>query len=327
MRLDPGNRNFVALLAAGAVLYIALATAVCALLSLLLYRLATEGTSAFGDSSWAILPAALFLVVNAAGALLGIRSLGRQIASSRRLGRRVSRLARRPPAELDEQARSVGLRRRLAVIDCGEPFSFAYGAFRPRVVVSQGLVDTAGPEELRAVLVHERYHVRNLDPLKVVLARALASTFFLLPLLHVLQERYLAGRELAADRRALRACGRHTLASALLKVVRGPDWPELGTAAAIGGPELLEARVAQLESGSDPSEGPLPRRAVMLSALTLAILAASFTGAVLGLGGLADGMGMSDHSADAAGVGAAMSVGCATPAAVAGWLAWRWYRA
>jgi Zn-dependent protease with chaperone function len=311
----------------GVVLYVALATAACALLSLLLYRLAFDGTGAFGDSSWAILPAGLFLAVNAAGAVLGIRSLGQQIASSRRLGRRVARLASPPSPDLAEQARSAGIRGRLEVIDSAGPFSFAYGAFRPRVVVSQGLVDAAVPEELRAVLAHERYHVRNLDPLKVVLARAMADTFFLVPALRVLQERYLAGRELAADRRALRACGRHPLASALLKVVRGPDWPELSTAAAIGGPELLDARVAQLESGSQPSDAPLPRRTVLLSGLTLALLGATFVAAVLGLGGLAAGMGMSHHSADAAGAGAAMAVACASPAIVAGWLGWRWYRA
>lgn len=43
MRLDSGNRSFLALLALGVVLLVALATAACAFLSLLLYGLATEG--------------------------------------------------------------------------------------------------------------------------------------------------------------------------------------------------------------------------------------------------------------------------------------------
>jgi hypothetical protein len=60
---------------------------------------------------------------------------------------------------------------------------------------------------------------------------------------------------LAADRRAVRACGRDPLVGALLKVVRGPAWGELQAAAALGGSELLDLRVAQLESGSEPKLG------------------------------------------------------------------------
>lgn len=53
--------------------------------------------------------------------------------------------------------------------------SFAYGAFTPRVAVSRGLYEAASQQELDAVLAHERYHIRNLDPLKVLLARALPA--------------------------------------------------------------------------------------------------------------------------------------------------------
>jgi hypothetical protein len=40
--------------------------------------------------------------------------------------------------------------------------------------VSRGLKERASPGEPHAVLEHERYHVYNLDPLKVLLARGLA---------------------------------------------------------------------------------------------------------------------------------------------------------
>jgi Peptidase family M48 len=42
---------------------------------------------------------------------------------------------------------------------------------RPRVVVSQGLLERLSDAELRAVLEHEGYHVANLDPLKLVVLR------------------------------------------------------------------------------------------------------------------------------------------------------------
>ncbi len=81
------------------------------------------------------------------------------------------------------------------------------------------------------MLEHERYHVCNLDPLKAVLVQALSAALFFLPALDALRGRYVAGREFAADRRAVAACGRRPLAGALLKVVRGPDWSELDIAA------------------------------------------------------------------------------------------------
>lgn len=326
MRLDSGNRSFVALLVAGLGLYLAFAAAACALLSLLVYRLASDGNAGFDGQAWVIAPAGVFLVVNAVGGALGVRSLGTQIAASRRLRRRIRRLSWGRSAQLPEKCRVKGLRGRLRIIESPEAFSFTYGAFRPRVVVSTRLLASASDEELQAVLVHERYHVRNFDPLKVVLARALVQSFYLLPALRELEARYLAGRELAADRRALRSCGRRPLAGALLKVVRGPSWPELSTAAAIGGPELLDVRVQQLESGREPKLG-LPQRAILLSAAATVVLFLSFAAALAGLGGVSAALTLSHDEMNSGGYGAAMAFGCALPWLVGGWLAWRWYRA
>lgn len=222
------------------------------------------------------------------GAVLGLRSLLRQVASSVRLARRLGALTLPLPGVVREAAGRAGLAGRVRVIDTEQSFSFVYGAFSPRVVVSRGLMQSVSERELDAVLAHERYHVHNLDPLKVVLARALPSALFYLPALAGLEARYMAGRELAADRGAVEACGRTPLAGALLKVVRGPRWPDLSTAAAIGGPELLDARVAQLESGREPALGRASRRALALTLLAAAVLAGSVAASAAGAGGLED---------------------------------------
>jgi Zn-dependent protease with chaperone function len=117
-----------------------------------------------------------------------------------------------------------------------------FGALTPRAAVSRGLFEGFAANELQAVLEHERYHVRNLDPLKVLVVRALPATFFFLPALGALRTRYVAARELAADRRAVQACGRKPLVAALMKVVRGPAWSELEVA-----PSLAQSR--QSETG------------------------------------------------------------------------------
>jgi Zn-dependent protease with chaperone function len=155
-----------------------------------------------------------------------------------------------------------------------------------------------------------------------MLARGLPATFFYLPVLTDLHVRYLAGRELAADRRAVEAHGKTSLAGALFKVVRGPGWSELGTAAAIGGPELLDIRVAQLEQGAEPKLGAFTLRGVLLSVLGIAVLIGSFV-ATVGLSGgsaaVADETGM---SLDPAGI--LLALGCAVPVALAAWASYRW---
>jgi Zn-dependent protease with chaperone function len=62
--------------------------------------------------------------------------------------------------------------------DAADSFSFVYGVMTPRVAVSRGLLERATGDELRAVLEHERYHVRNIDPLKAAIVRVLSEALF-----------------------------------------------------------------------------------------------------------------------------------------------------
>jgi Zn-dependent protease with chaperone function len=321
VRLDTGNRSFLALVGAGlAGLWLVCGAVACVLVSLIAYRIADDGLGALtsGADLWPALALALFV---GAGAAFGVWSLRRQIVSSLRLARRVDELQLPLPEDLDRAAWRAGLAGRLVLVDSEESFSFTFCAVTPRVAVSRGLVASTSPRELDAVLEHERYHVRNLDPLKVVLARALPATFFYLPALRELRARYIAGRELAADRSALESCGRTPLAGALLKVVRGPRWPELGAAAAIGGPELLDVRVAQLETGFEPRVGGVSVSALLLSLVGIAALTAAFVVTVVGVGGpdaVARETGASLQPTDVA-----LALLCAVPWVIGGFAIYR----
>jgi hypothetical protein len=238
----------------------------------------------------------------------------------------VNSLALALPGELEQAAATAGLFGRVVIVDCPESFSFAYGALTPRVAVSRGLFEGFAANELQAVLEQERYHVRNLDPLKVLIVRALPATFFFLPALRALRIRYVAARELAADRRAVQACGRKPLVAALMKVVRGPAWSELEVAPAIGGSELLDLRVAQLETGDEPRLAGLTRTDAALSVLGGLVFAGVFVASIVGFGG---------PSSVSRVTGAGLSLGdvlssvmCVVPFAVGGlvlyrWIAWR----
>ncbi len=317
MRVDAANRSFAALFGASlmAGMFILCGAIGCVLVGLVVAEVATAGIESLSEGGrWT---AAVFVAVVGAGAVVGLCSFARQLSASRRLARRVSELSVPVDARVKAAADRVGMPCDVALVDCKESFSFAYGALTPRVVISRGLLEQASEDELAAVLEHERYHVRNLDPLKVLFARALPPTFFYLPALRLLEQRYVAGRELAADRLALRRCGLEPLAGALFKVVRGPQWPELGVAAAIGGPELLDVRITQLETGAEPRLAPIsPGRAGATVAGGL-VLTGLFVVSVASFGGLAAVAG------DVGPLDLAGALVCAVPWAAGGWLGYR----
>jgi Zn-dependent protease with chaperone function len=289
MRLDQANRNFLVLVS---VALLFAATVLCGAVGGVIVPLGVERISHGGllglwnDRASLLAPLALFVLI-AVGLGLGGRALVRQTVASRVLSRHVSALTGVTPEALARAALQTGLAGRVVLVDAADSFSFVYGLMTPRVAVSRELLKRATGEELRAVLEHERYHVRNMDPLKAAIARVLSEAMFFLPALDSLRARYVAGRELAADRRAVTLCGRRSLAGALLKVVRGPDWSERAGAAAISSPDLLDIRLLQLETGSEPKPEALDAKSVVLSLGGAALLIAVFLVSVSCLGGAA----------------------------------------
>jgi Zn-dependent protease with chaperone function len=316
---DSANRSFLAFMGVALLLG---AYALCGIVGGVLIPLVQARISHGGLAGLlhddASLPLLLLVVVVVVGLALGSRSLARQILVSRWLAHRVRRLARTLPPRLTRAAMQTRLGGRVVFVDAAESFSFVYGVLSPRVAVSRGLLEDLSGEELRAVLEHERYHVCNLDPLKTMLVKVLSAALFCLPALDSLGARYLAARELAADRRAVAACGRHALVGALLKVVRGPSWDELDVAAPIGGAELLNARIAQLETGREPRLQALNVTHAAISLLGAATFLATFLTSVSRFGGPA-----AVHNATGAGLAVATllaSLSCTVPGVSAGLL-------
>jgi len=281
--------------------------ACCGFGAYVLERVADGGLAVLGRGL--LLPAALMVALLLVGAVAGAASVLRQLAATRRLAGHVARCRMSPPA-----GTPVGV----DVVDHDDPFAFTFGVRDARVALSRGLVERLSAAELDAVVAHERYHVRARDPLKLVVGRAAAHTCFFLPAVGHLVGRYVAGRELAADRMSLRDVGRPALAGALCKVVAGPGWAELDMAAAMAGPDLLAARIEQLEHGTEPALPRLPVASVAVSALVLATLGAIVT-AVAVQGGMPM-MGDSRDDALAAGDVAGVVLGGMVCAAAWVWL-------
>jgi hypothetical protein len=127
------------------------------------------------------------------------------------------------------------------IVDDDDPQAFCTGLLRPRIYVSRAALELLGGDERAAVLAHEAHHARRRDPLRLLVARALAEGLFFLPAVRRLPERYSALAELAADQAAAaERGGRRALASALLAFDEHPGPAAVGIA-----PERVEHLLGQ----------------------------------------------------------------------------------
>lgn len=328
MKLNTANRSFYTLVGLVAVPYLALFALGCGLVSYVAARFGADGFGALTGPGWDVRLAVMFFGVIGGGTVTSVWSMRQQWLSTRGLEAHVRARSVDRAGAVDALADRAGVGGRIDVVDEERSFCFSYGIGSPRVAVSTGLLDKVSEDELGAVLAHERYHLRNNDPFKLVVTRSLTRAFFFLPALAFLHRRYLAARELAADRRAVRDWGRTPLAGALVKAVSSPGWSEVGAAAAIGGEAHLGLRVDQLERGAEPALPPVPRAALWATSAGLVGLVAMLVAAIAVAGGpdvLRDRM---DSSSMAMGTWSAplAFAACAGGWAAAVWLVVRWRR-
>jgi Zn-dependent protease with chaperone function len=111
--------------------------------------------------------------------------------------------------------------RRVRVLPGSGLRAFCAGLLRPAIYVSEDVLRT-GEAELQAILAHEAHHCARRDPLRQLLARAVADALRPLPPFASLAERQAALADLAADAASVDALGdRAPLASALLRFEEG----------------------------------------------------------------------------------------------------------
>jgi Zn-dependent protease with chaperone function len=148
----------------------------------------------------------LVLAVDTLAGGLGMRSVVREVRRQRAFRRRLPVGAVRTIAGT-----------RVHVVPDRDPHAFCAGLLRPRIFVSSGALERLAPPSLHAVVAHEAEHAARRDPLRLLLARAVAAAVPGVPALRRLAARQAAVAELAADAAAVRALGsRQPLASALV---------------------------------------------------------------------------------------------------------------
>ena len=179
--------------------------------------------------------------------------------------------------------------RRVFVLPGEAPEAMTVGIFRPRILVSQGVVARLSPDELAAVIEHEEAHRTGRDNLMVALSRAISLTLFYLPGPRMAFREMRRSLEKAADSRAaVRSGGRLVVASALARIVSMQDD---GTADALAGSAVRGAGTAEIAMRLEELVTPMvhSRRARILSAVAVASVAAvlilSFASSALAVSG------------------------------------------
>ena len=182
-----------------------------------------------------LLPAGLALVV---GAVAFSARIGWHAYRHHRLSQRLLAISRPAVAgeiEIQELA--------------GSPGAFVAGLWRPNIFCSPQLGGELQPDELRAVLLHERYHQLDRAPAKLVALEALAPAVGMARSGRAWLARRIAALEIAADRHAVdQGSSRGALARALIKLA-----PMQANGVGIGFASATELR---LEALVDPQPEP-----------------------------------------------------------------------
>jgi Zn-dependent protease with chaperone function len=178
--------------------------------------------------------------------------------------------ARRARSRHRETLDVVGRHRddlRATVLAYGVPAAYCLPGRRPRIVVSDTAVEMLSPEQLDAVLEHERAHVAGRHHLVLAAAEAFASVFRVLPLARHVKEQTALLLEMIADDRAVRSQSHDVFAAAMYRMAteRAPR----GAFSAGGNSTVIRLRRVL---GAHRAPHPLLRGSAVAMAATVPLL-------------------------------------------------------
>ncbi len=150
------------------------------------------------------------------------------------------------PKKISQIASELSLSKRLIVVDDNSYSSFCYGLIFPKIALSLKTVHSLTKSELKAVLIHESYHLKNRDPLKILLSQVATTAFFFVPILKDFHNHYSLSKELNADQLVVNNKLINDLKSALAKAL-SPN-PSLSSVALFVSEDNLAKRIEILTS-------------------------------------------------------------------------------
>jgi beta-lactamase regulating signal transducer with metallopeptidase domain len=134
---------------------------------------------------------------------------------------------------------------KMSIVKDNNKFSFCFGLIKPKICLSTGLLRSLTENELKSVLLHESYHLKNYDPLKILLGKTSTVMFFFIPVFGDIQKYYAFSKEIAADDVVIKSGNKNSLISVLSKLMTSPP-PKFAGVAAFINMNDLEKRILYL---------------------------------------------------------------------------------
>ena len=140
----------------------------------------------------------------------------------------------------------LNLQNKVYIVRGEKPFAFCLGIRHPKIYLSTALLTLMTKKELEAILLHERYHLRNRDSMTMLLVSLTRLLFPFFPIVSDWLVEYKITREIEADQEAVQELrGTTPIISVLKKLLSSPT-PGFVTLSAIADYDTLEPRIAAL---------------------------------------------------------------------------------
>ena len=154
----------------------------------------------------------------------------------------------------------------IIVISHPAAIAITMGLFRPRIIISTGLMNLLTDDELAAVMYHEIYHRESRDPLKIFLSSLCSSTIWYIPILKWFNQKYRIVNELLADEFAIeKQATSVNLGSALLKMLKVGKQEKMPFVHASFADTSVNYRIDYLLNSFEDIQFKLPLRVAFLS--------------------------------------------------------------
>lgn len=152
-----------------------------------------------------------------------------------------------PYGDLKETARKLTIIDQVRMIKNQKPLAVCFGIFRPKIYISSGLLKIVNTSELRAILIHEKYHLDHRDNLTMLAASVVQNLLPFFPVFKDFIKHFRIQRELEADAHAVTGQNDNKhLISALEKLIRNePQYAFIGSSG-LGVFDTLETRINYL---------------------------------------------------------------------------------
>src|SRR5258708_14270292 len=147
---------------------------------------------------------------------------------------------------LHKLLKKLNLQDKVYVIQSEKPFAFCVGVRHQKIYLSTMLLSLMSEKELEAILLHEKYHLKNLDSIIMLRESLLQLVFPFFPIVQDLIMQYKINREIDADWEAVQKLGDSKPVISVLKKFLSFPSVSFASVSAIADYETLEPRINAL---------------------------------------------------------------------------------